>query len=78
MNPELRGSLPSPTVQIRHLRWYLCGVMCLAAVINLVDRQVLSILAPDLQRQIGWSELGYARIVMAFQLSYATMMMVSG
>ena len=78
MNPDLRGSFPHPTVKIRHLRWYLCGVLCLAAVINLVDRQVLSILAPDLQREIGWSELGYARIVMAFQLSYATMMMVSG
>ena len=65
-------------VKIRNLRWYICGVLCLAAVINLVDRQVLSILAPDLQRQIGWTEIGYARIVMAFQIAYATMMMASG
>jgi ACS family hexuronate transporter-like MFS transporter len=78
MNPDLRATFLPLTVKIRHLRWYLCGVICLAAVINLVDRQVLSILAPDLQRQIGWSELGYARIVIAFQISYATMMMVSG
>lgn len=78
MSPDLRATLQPPVVKIRHLRWYICGVMCLAAVINLVDRQVLSILAPDLQRQIGWTELGYARIVIAFQISYATMMMVSG
>ena len=78
MSPDLPAtSLPS-TVKIPHLRWYLSGVICLAAVINLVDRQVLSILAPDLQRQIGWTELGYARIVIAFQIAYATMMMVSG
>jgi ACS family hexuronate transporter-like MFS transporter len=78
MSPDLRETIPPRTFKIRHLRWYLSGVICLAAVINLVDRQVLSILAPDLQRQIGWSELGYARIVIAFQISYATMMMVSG
>jgi ACS family hexuronate transporter-like MFS transporter len=78
MIPDHRGTFQPRPLMIRHLRWYLCGLMCLAAVINLVDRQVLSILAPDLQRQIGWSELGYARIVMAFQISYATMMMVSG
>lgn len=64
--------------KIRNLRWYICGVLCLATVTNLVDRQVLSILAPELQSRIGWSELGYARIVIAFQLAYATMMMVSG
>ena len=60
------------------MRWYICVVLCLATVTNLIDRQVLSILAPELQSRIGWSELGYARIVIAFQLAYATMMMVSG
>ncbi len=39
---------------------------------------MLGILAPDLQREIGWSELDYGRIVIAFQVSYAFMMLVSG
>lgn len=64
--------------KIRHLRWYIAGLLCLATTINYVDRQVFSILAPDLQQEIGWSELDYARIVMAFQLSYAVMLLVSG
>ncbi len=39
---------------------------------------MLGILAPQLQNEIGWSELDYGRIVIAFQVSYALMMLVSG
>ena len=64
--------------KIPHLRWYICGLLFFATTINYIDRQVLGILAPDLQREIGWSELDYGRIVIAFQVSYAVMMLVSG
>jgi ACS family hexuronate transporter-like MFS transporter len=37
---------------------------------------VLGILAPDLQKEVGWSELDYGRIVIAFKASYAVMMLV--
>lgn len=60
------------------LRWYICGLVFLATVLNYIDRQVFSILAPDLQRDIGWSELEYGRIVIAFQLSYAVSLILSG
>jgi ACS family hexuronate transporter-like MFS transporter len=36
-----------------------------------MDRQVLGILAPQLQREIGWSEAEYGLIITAFQASYA-------
>jgi ACS family hexuronate transporter-like MFS transporter len=52
-------------------RWLIGVLLFLATVLNYVDRQVFSILAPDLQRDIGWSELDYSRIVNAFQLAYA-------
>jgi ACS family hexuronate transporter-like MFS transporter len=65
-------------MKIRHLRWYIVGLVFLATVINYLDRQVFSILAPDLQREIGWSELEYGRIVIAFQVAYAAMMLGSG
>lgn len=65
-------------VRIRHLRWYICGLLYAATVLNYVDRQVFSILAPDLQRDIGWSELDYGRIVIAFQFSYAACLVLSG
>jgi len=65
-------------LQIRHLRWYIAGLLFLATTLNYIDRQVFSILAPELQQRIGWSELDYGRIVIAFQLSYAIMLLVSG
>ena len=61
-----------------YVRWSICALLLLATTINYIDRQVLGILAPDLQKEIGWSELDYGRIVIAFQVSYAVMMLVWG
>ncbi len=52
-------------------RWWICGLLFFATTINYIDRQVLSILAPKLQAEIGWSEIEYGYIVTAFQFSYA-------
>jgi ACS family hexuronate transporter-like MFS transporter len=68
---------PPPYLSPRH-RWILGGLLFLVTVINYVDRQVFSILAPDLQEAIGWTELDYSRIVNAFQLAYAVSMVLSG
>jgi ACS family hexuronate transporter-like MFS transporter len=64
--------------RIGRYRWVICALLFFATTINYIDRQVLGILAPDLQKEIGWSELDYGRIVIAFQISYAVMMMVWG
>lgn len=52
-------------------RWLICTLLFLATTINYMDRQVLGLLAPLLQKQIGWSELQYGHIVVAFQSAYA-------
>ncbi len=52
-------------------RWTICSLLFVATTINYIDRQVLGILAPDLQRAIGWSEVEYGYIVVAFQAAYA-------
>jgi MFS transporter, ACS family, hexuronate transporter len=64
--------------RVGKFRWVICALLFFATTINYVDRQVLGILAPDLQKEIGWSELDYGRIVIAFQASYAVMMLVWG
>src|SRR3954463_4250511 len=64
--------------QVGRYRWVICDLLFFAATINYIDRQVLGILAPDLQKEIGWTELDYARIVIAFQIAYAFMMLVWG
>jgi Sugar phosphate permease len=56
---------------IGRVRWTICGLLFAASTINYIDRQVLGLLAPDLQRTIGWDELQYGYIVSAFQAAYA-------
>ncbi len=54
-----------------HYRWTICALLFFATTINYIDRQVLGILAPTLQKEIGWNQLDYGYIVTAFQAAYA-------
>ncbi len=60
--------IPSP---IGHYRWVVCALLFFATTINYMDRAVLGILAPTLQKTIGWNEVQYGYIVMAFMTAYA-------
>lgn len=62
----------------RHYRWLVCGLIFAATTINYIDRQVLSLLKPVLEREFGWSEIDYSNIVMAFSASYAVGYLVFG
>lgn len=66
------------TVKRGYYRWTICALLFFATTINYIDRQVLGILAPDLQKEIGWSEIDYGYIVTAFQAAYAIGMVVIG
>jgi ACS family hexuronate transporter-like MFS transporter len=68
----------SPKIKIGNYRWVICALLFFATTINYVDRQVLGILAPDLQKAIGWNEIEYSRIVIAFQFAYAIGLVVFG
>jgi len=60
------------------LRWTICLLLFFATTINYMDRQVIGILAPNLQRIIGWSDVQYGYIVTAFQAAYALGLLVMG
>jgi len=60
------------------IRWWICALLFFATTINYIDRQVFAILAPQLQTEIGWSEIEYGYIVTAFQLSYAIGLLLVG
>ncbi|HEU6451476.1 MAG TPA: MFS transporter [Gemmatimonadaceae bacterium] len=51
-------------------RWTICALLFAATTINYVDRQVIGILAPTLQRELGWTEVQYGQIVSWFSLAY--------
>lgn len=52
-------------------RWTVVALLFIATTINYVDRQILGILAPTLQRELGWSETDYGDIVSWFSFAYA-------
>jgi ACS family hexuronate transporter-like MFS transporter len=52
-------------------RWVICALLFFATTINYMDRQVLGILAPTLQKEIHWTEAQYGAIVSWFTLAYA-------
>lgn len=64
--------------KIGHYRWVIVSFLFFATTINYIDRQVLGILAPVLQKEIGWSEIEYGYIVTAFQLAYAIGLLFAG
>jgi ACS family hexuronate transporter-like MFS transporter len=59
-------------------KWTICALLFVATTINYVDRQVLGILAPTLQRELRWSETDYGDIVSWFSLTYAFGFLVMG
>jgi len=59
------------SAKIGNYRWRIVVLLFFATTINYVDRQVMGILAPQLQVQFGWSESDYGFIIMAFQAAYA-------
>jgi len=53
------------------LRWWIGGLLFASTVINYIDRQTLSVLAPYLKRDYHWSNEDFALIVIGFRLAYA-------
>ncbi|MYM23326.1 MFS transporter [Duganella sp. FT135W] len=59
-------------------RWTICALLFFATTVNYLDRQVLSLLAPALSVEFGWSNTDYANIAAAFQFVYAISMLFAG
>src|SRR5579864_5754797 len=55
---------------IRSLRWWIGGLLFASTVINYIDRQTLSLLAPYLKVQYHWTNSDYANLAIAFRVAY--------
>jgi len=53
-------------VKIRHLRWYILALIFLATIINYLDRQTISVMAPAISKIYGLDEPTMAIIFSAF------------
>ena len=56
---------------IASLRWWIGGLLFASTVINYIDRQTLSLLAPYLKLQYHWTNSDYANIAIAFRVAYS-------
>ncbi|MEP7320663.1 MAG: MFS transporter [Saprospiraceae bacterium] len=65
-------------MKIKNYRWFILGLIFLATCINYLDRQIIGLLKPLLEKEFNWSESDFARIVMAFTAAYAIGLLVSG
>src|SRR5450432_2667868 len=59
-------------------RWWIAALLFASTTINYIDRQTLSVLAPYLKHDFGWSNSDFALIVIAFRAAYTIFQMVSG
>ena len=63
---------------IRHLRWWIGGLLFASTVINYIDRQTLALLAPYLKQDYHWSNTDYANLLISFRIAYAIGQTVCG
>ncbi|MEA2709660.1 MAG: transporter, family, hexuronate transporter [Phycisphaerales bacterium] len=61
-----------------HFRWVICALLFFATTINYMDRQIIGVLKPTMQKELGWNEIDYSNIVFAFQVAYAGGQLLAG
>lgn len=61
-----------------NFRWIVVALLFFATTINYIDRQVIGLLKPTLEREFNWSEIDYSRIVMSFSVTYAIGILLFG
>jgi MFS transporter, ACS family, hexuronate transporter len=63
--------MAAATKPISSLRWWIGGLLFASTVINYLDRQTLSLLAPYLKLQYHWTNTDYANLAIAFRVAYS-------
>jgi MFS transporter, ACS family, hexuronate transporter len=59
-------------------RWTIVALLFFATTVNYIDRTMLGLLAPSLEKELGWNENDYGNIVTAFQFAYAMGFLLMG
>jgi ACS family hexuronate transporter-like MFS transporter len=60
------------------VRWWICGLLFASTMINYIDRQSLSVLAPFLKTKFAWRNQDIAWIFIAFRVAYASGQWITG
>ncbi|UDF05731.1 MFS transporter [Asticcacaulis sp. AND118] len=54
----------------RRERWGVVGLIFLASCLTYMDRQMFGLLKPMMQAELGWSEIDYSGVVIAFHAAF--------
>jgi ACS family hexuronate transporter-like MFS transporter len=71
-------SIIARLAQSGRYRWLVCALLFLATTINYIDRQILALLKPILDDQLGWTNQQFGLINSAFQAAYAVGLLIFG
>ena len=77
-DPPVRSRASPPMRRLPHLRWWIIALIFGASVLNYIDRQALSILAPTIQKELQLSNEDYATVLNLFLAAYTVASLVSG
>ena len=66
------------TGKISNYRWLIVVLLFFATTINYIDRQIIGLLKPILEKEFNWTETDFAHIVMAFTAAYAVGLLFFG
>ncbi|GJQ62381.1 MAG: MFS transporter [Melioribacteraceae bacterium] len=65
-------------MKIKGLRWYIIGLVAIATIINYIDRGALSIMWPEISKDLGMTKEDYSAIAIMFTIAYAVSQTLSG
>jgi MFS transporter, ACS family, hexuronate transporter len=65
-------------MKVSRVRWYIAALLFLASVINYIDRQTLSVVAPQVTKELHMSAVAYSNVLQAFLAAYTLMYLASG
>jgi len=63
---------------VKNLRWIIATLLFLATLINYMDRQLLSVIAPLLRKDLNLTNTQYAYAINSFLIAYGIMFTVGG
>ncbi len=63
-----RGASPGDDLHLRRMRWILFAPRsAMSGVLALVDRQIISVLKPEMAAELGWTDDDYGTLGAWFQ-----------
>ena len=78
MPADLRSSPANPLMEQTNYRWVIVALLFFATTINYLDRQVISLLKPILEKEFSWTESDYGDIVTVFTFFYGASTLLAG